>query len=50
MYSETTDEMFNRLEHLGECITTCDYAIGRLIDLDVRKIYMYEPRNGTYVQ
>jgi len=38
MYSETTDEILNRLEHVGECVTTRDHAIGRLIDLDVRMV------------
>ena len=42
--------MFHRFEHLGECVETRDYTIGRLIDLDVRRISMYKPRNGTYVQ
>jgi len=42
--------MFDRLKHLGKGTATRDYAIGRLIDLDVRGISMYEPRNGAYVQ
>jgi len=50
IYSETIDEMFDRLEHLSECVATRDYAIGRLIDLDVRRISTSEPRDGTYVQ
>jgi len=50
IYSETADEMFHRLEHLCECVATRNYPIGRLIDPDVRRISMYEPRNGTYVQ
>ena len=52
IYSETSDEILNRLEHVGECVATGDHAIGRLIasDLDVRRISMYEPRNGTYDQ
>jgi hypothetical protein len=29
--------MFNRLEHLSEGVATRDYAIGRLIDLGVRR-------------
>ena len=29
--------MFNRLEHLSECVATRDYAIGSLIDLGVRQ-------------
>ena len=50
IYSETADEIFNRLEHLGEYVVTRDYAVGGLIDLDVRRMSTYEPRNGTYVQ
>ena len=42
--------MFNRLEHLCECVETRDYSIGRLIDLDVRMVSTYEPRNGSYAQ
>ena len=50
IHSETTDEIFNRFEDPGEYVETRDYAIGRLIDLDVRRISTYEPRNSTYVQ
>ena len=50
IYSETIDETFNRLEHLGEGVKTRDYAIGRLIDLDVRRISTYEIRNATHAQ
>ena len=49
IYSQTIDENFNRLEHLGEYVATRDHAIGRLVDLDVRKISTYELRNDTYV-
>ena len=42
--------MFHRLEHLGEYVETRDYAIGGLIDMDVRRMSTYEPRIGTYVQ
>jgi hypothetical protein len=42
--------MFHRLEHIGEYVVTRDYAIGGLIDMDVRRICTYEPRNDTYVQ
>ena len=47
--SETIDEIFNRLEHVGERVATRDYAIGRLIGLDVRMISAYEFRNSTHV-
>ena len=49
IYSETNDEIFNRLEHLGKCVEARDYAIGRLIDLDVRTS-TYELRNDTHAQ
>jgi len=47
MHSETTDEMLNRLEHVSECVATRDHAIGRLIDLDVRRISTDWAMNGT---
>ena len=50
IYSETIDETFNRLEDLGECVVTCDYAISCLVDLGVRKMSTYQSRNDTYIQ
>ena len=50
IYSETIEQMFYRLEHLGEYVVTRDYPIGGLVDMDVRRMSTYEPRIGTYVQ
>jgi hypothetical protein len=29
----------NQLEHFGDCIKTRDYAVDRLIDLDIKGIF-----------
>ena len=42
--------MLDQLEQLEECVPARYYASGHLVDLDVTRIYTYEPESGTYIK